>query len=291
MSDTTTGKYIFYHYNPSSAAAIIFVVLFGLSSLYHVFQLTHHRTWYFIPFVIGGIFECVGYAGREISSTESPNWSTGPYIMQSLTILLAPAFFAASIYMVLGRIIRITDGESCSIVKATWLTKIFVFGDVLSFLAQSSGGGMLAKAKNQKDKDLGEHIITGGLGIQILFFGFFIICAGIFHYRIRQVPTTAATTLTVPWERQLLVLYFASILIMIRSIFRIAEYVMGSDGFLLSHEIYLYIFDATLMFITMLVFNLWHPSRVVSKRLLKYGTQTRGQSEEYTLEEQPHQKR
>jgi hypothetical protein len=59
--------------------------------------------------------------------------------MQSLLLLLAPALFAASIYMVLGRIIRLTDGESHSLIKARWLTKVFVAGDVLSFLTQSTG--------------------------------------------------------------------------------------------------------------------------------------------------------
>jgi hypothetical protein len=59
--------------------------------------------------------------------------------MQSLLPLLGPALFAASIYMVLGRIIRLTDGESHSSIKSKWLTKIFVTGDVLGFLAQSAG--------------------------------------------------------------------------------------------------------------------------------------------------------
>jgi hypothetical protein len=63
--------------------------------------------------------------------------------MQSLLILLAPAFFAASIYMVLGRIIRLTDGEAHSIIRVNWLTKIFVTGDVLSFLVQSAGMSQL----------------------------------------------------------------------------------------------------------------------------------------------------
>jgi hypothetical protein len=186
--------------------------------------------------VIGGLFETVGYVGRWLSARESPNWTVKPYVIQSLLILLAPAFFAASIYMVLGRIIRLTDGESCSIIRAKWLTKIFVFGDVLSFLAQSSGGGLLAKAKTASDQKMGEHIITGGLGIQVLFFGFFMVVAGVFHCRIRRSPPSRTMNLTVPWERQLIVLYIASGLIMIRSVFRIAEYVMGNDGPLLGNE-------------------------------------------------------
>lgn len=62
-----------------------------------------------------------------------------PYIMQSILLLLGPTFFAASIYMILGRIIRLTNGEAHSIVRATLVTKIFLIGDTCSFLAQSAG--------------------------------------------------------------------------------------------------------------------------------------------------------
>lgn len=41
--------------------------------------------------------------------------------------------------MCLGRIILITDGERHSLIRAKWLTKIFVIGDVLSFLMQGTG--------------------------------------------------------------------------------------------------------------------------------------------------------
>ena len=41
--------------------------------------------------------------------------------------------------MVLGRLIRFTEGENLAPIKARWLTKIFVCGDVLSFLVQSGG--------------------------------------------------------------------------------------------------------------------------------------------------------
>lgn len=84
--------------------------------------------------------ETIGYVGRILSARENyGDWTLGPYIIQSLLILLAPAFFAASIYMILGRLIVLVDGESHSPIRVKWLTKIFVGGDVLSFLAQSAG--------------------------------------------------------------------------------------------------------------------------------------------------------
>ncbi|CZR53789.1 related to protein RTA1 [Phialocephala subalpina] len=263
-------KYLLYHYNPNKVAAIIFIALFAITSLLHSFQLIRKRTWYFIPFLIGGFFETIGYVGRALNAGQSyGNWTTPPYIMQSLLLLLAPALFAASIYMVLGRIIRLTDGESHSPIRVNWLTKVFVAGDVISFLAQSAGGGMLSQAKNSSDSKRGENIITGGLGIQVLFFGLFIIVAGIFNYRLRAMPSLRSKQLTVPWQSYLFVLYGASLMIMIRSVFRIAEYVMGQDGALLDHEYYLYIFDATLMFFTMVLFNVYHPSRIITKESLK----------------------
>lgn len=66
-------------------------------------------------------------------------WTLGPYVIQNVFLLVAPAFMAASIYMILGRIILLTDGEMHAVIKRRWSTKLFVSGDVLSLLMQSSG--------------------------------------------------------------------------------------------------------------------------------------------------------
>lgn len=63
-----------------------------------------------------------------------------PYIIQSLLTLLGPTFFAASIYMILGRLIRYLEADAYSMIRPKWLTKFFLLGDILSFFAQ--GGGM-----------------------------------------------------------------------------------------------------------------------------------------------------
>ena len=90
-------------------------------------------------FVLTEVVEIVGYIGRALSSKQSPDWTLGPYIMQTLCLLLAPALLAASIYMLLGRIILVLQAEPHSILKKKWLTKIFVTGDVMSFLLQGTG--------------------------------------------------------------------------------------------------------------------------------------------------------
>ncbi|KAJ5740529.1 RTA1-domain-containing protein [Penicillium malachiteum] len=252
--------FVLYYYTPSAAAAAIFIVLFGLSTLLHFYQLVRTRTWFMIPFVIGGILETIGYVGRILSSFQAPNFTTGPYIIQSALILIAPAFLAASIYMTLGRIIEMLDGERCSMIKLKWLTKIFVFGDVLSFLMQASGAGLMVS--NSNNPSTGEHVIIGGLFVQIIFFGFFTITAVIFQSRISKYPTGRSTELRSVWHRHLFALYSASILILIRSVVRVVEYLQGYDGFLMKHEVFIYMFDAFMMFLVMAFLQYIHPSEI-----------------------------
>lgn len=122
---------------------------------------------------------------------------------------------------------------------------------------------MLTQAKTEDNVRLGENIITGGLAIQILFFGFFIVVTLVFHMRMFKRPTKNYYHADIPWNRLLLVLYMSSILIMIRSVYRVAEYVMGSDSELKSKEIYLYCADALPMLLVVLIHNLYHPSQVL----------------------------
>jgi hypothetical protein len=47
-------------------------------------------------------------------------------------------------YPILGQLIRRVDGDNISIVHPSVMTRFFVYGDVLCFLIQSAGGGMLS---------------------------------------------------------------------------------------------------------------------------------------------------
>jgi hypothetical protein len=49
---------------------------------------------------------------------------------------------------------------------------------------------------------------------------------------------------------------------MVRSVFRVVEYLQGNAGYLLSHEVFLYVFDAVLMLAVMGMFNWVHPSEI-----------------------------
>lgn len=140
---------------------------------------------------------------------------------------------------------------------------------------------MIAKAKTTSDSQLGSHVITAGLVIQLLFFGFFMFVAAVFHRRMVLCPTAVSRSLQVPWQRYLIVLYAVSALIVVRSVFRVVEYVQGSEGTLLGHEAYSYVFDATLMFVAMVLFNVYHPWKIISKekQLAMAGSESAGRGD------------
>ncbi|CAG8061230.1 unnamed protein product [Penicillium salamii] len=255
------GNWVAYTYYPSMGAAVVFIILFAIVTILHTFHLFRTRTWFFIPLVIGGYFELVGYIGRAMSSQQSPNWTIGPYVMQSTLLLIAPALFAASIYMELGRVILMVKGEQLALVRVSWMTKIFVAGDVLSFLMQASGAGLMVTGSDGS-ASTGQNVIIGGLIVQIVFFGFFLISAVIFQRRLNGNSGAAAVASQFPWRKHMAALHSSSILVLIRSIVRVVEYVQGESGFLMQHEVFIYVFDGLLMFALMVIFLAIHPSEV-----------------------------
>ena len=161
--------------------------------------------------------------------------------------------------MELGRIVMMIKGEESLFIRRTWLTKIFVCGDVISFLIQSSGAGLLSTG-DADSIDAGKYIVVGGLIIQIIFFGLFVIAAAIFHFRISKAPTQLSYER--PWKKHMISLYVVSTLILARSLVRVVEFIQGYDGYIMTHEVYLYIFDAAVMFIAVACMNWIHPGEV-----------------------------
>jgi hypothetical protein len=127
-----------------------------------------------------------------------------------------------------------------------------------------TGGGLYATAKTQSNINTAQWITTGGLMVQVISFGFFMLVALLFHRRLAAQPTTASQQ--VPWRRCLYTLYATSLLILIRSVFRVVEFATGFDGPVQSSEAYIYVFDATLIFLVCVIFNVSHPAAILKAK-------------------------
>lgn len=274
-----------YRYTPSLPAAIVSVAVFAILTALHTWRLFRARAYYFTAFTIGGIFQTIGYAGRIWGHFDK--YSIAGFVIQAIPILVAPALYAASIYMILGRLIRTVKGEHLSLVPVQWVTRLFVTGDVIAFSLQAGGGGIQA-AGTLELYNIGEKIIIAGLFVQIVIFGFFVVSSVLFHVRLLKNPTDVANAGKIPWRRYLIVLYVTSAIILVRSIFRVVEYLQGNAGYLITHEIFLYLFDTLLMAITMAIFVVWYVEELDGTRRSKsVGDNEYSESSDYMMEEAP----
>lgn len=225
---------------------------------------THRDRWYqyvlakaiqiHFALLTSPVVEVIGYVGRTVAYNATDELL--PYIIQSIFTLLPPVLFAATIYMILGRVIRAAHGEDCSLVRVSRLTKTFVWGDVISFIVQSNGASLMAISNLAS---MGQWIVIGGLAMQILMFGFFGVTAVAFQYRYERRSSKSPLYAGTGWRESLYMLYGVSVLIMIRSIFRLFEFVLGTDGYPMTHEWTLYTFDSVLMAGVMALLLVYYP--------------------------------
>jgi hypothetical protein len=110
---------------------------------------------------------------------------------------------------------------------------------------------------------VGSNLVVAGISLQLLWFIFFIILAALFHYRMSLRPTKIVRDAPkIQWQRYLGSLYFLSIMVVVRSGFRLAEYAEGFDGYLQGHEVFFYVFDSVPMFAVMVWMNWHHPGEL-----------------------------
>jgi hypothetical protein len=282
MADEQADDNGIFPYAPSKIAALLFAGLFGISAIIHLVQMIKGRAWLYTSFVVGAISTfavsitstssliiplyrllctsiltsrpvmAAGYAFRYISA-KSPS-ELGPYIAQSLFIILPPSLYAATIYMIYGRLVLFVNATEASIIRPTRVTKIFVCGDIMAFFLQAGGGGMMAQSSMA---NTGQKVMLLGLCIQLLFFGFFVVISVIFYMRMRISPAR----FTVPiygnyaWPALFKLLACAAVVIILRCTFRVIEFAQGHDGYLVSHEVFLYLFDTLPMFAVQSIFH------------------------------------
>jgi hypothetical protein len=111
--------------------------------------------------------------------------------------------------------------------------------------------------------DIGKNIVIGGLFVQLAFFGCFVVVSAVLHRRLgRDSLITPSLNRLIRWKHYLYTLYVVSGLIWIRSVFRVAEYIDGNDGLLMSSEWYVYVFDGVLMLVAFVWLNWFHPSEI-----------------------------
>ncbi|KAJ7641317.1 RTA1 like protein-domain-containing protein [Roridomyces roridus] len=242
-------------YCPSFPAAVIFTCLFGLTTLTHFAQAIYYRKKFCWVVTMAGGWEFGGFILRVFSilHTTSSAYATPSQIL----ILLAPLWVNAFLYVLVARLVWFFVPEQrVAGIGARRMSLIFVLLDVTAFLMQAGGGSMIS-SDDGKTALLGIHIYMGGIGLQQLFILGFTGLVVRFHYKMRLLDSGDA------WKTPLYLVYASLSLITVRIIYRLIEFSSGLYSPLTMHEAPLYTLEALPMFAALVVWNLYHPGRVL----------------------------
>ncbi|KAI0363895.1 RTA1-domain-containing protein [Pilatotrama ljubarskyi] len=274
---TTADHLNLYGYTPTRSVCIIFVILYSVSTLLHIWQSTRSRAWWLLPtIVLAGSAEIVGWVARTISSNDPT--VRMPYIIQVSILVLAPTPLVAALFIGFG---RVSDrlGAEYSRLRPQLYSKIFLTCDITSLMIQGGGGGIAAGATNDPSKiRLGSNIILGGLFIQIIAMTIFVACMCEYAYRratdrpFRKPEVMSYREAGVPAIRRILTrpmkmliagICLATIFIYIRSVYRIIEFLNGFDGSIAHNQTLFDLFDGMLVTLAMYTLNVMHPGQLL----------------------------
>lgn len=199
-----------------------------------------------------------------------PRFPQNGFLLQIICLTIAPAFFAAGIYLTLSRIV-ITFGASNSRIKPQSFPRIFIPCDIISLVLQAIGGGMASVASNNhKSPDTGDHIMVAGLAFQVFTLGVFILLCTDFAFttmrNTREVgadealdASHAKLRASMKFKGFLVALAIATICIFIRSIYRVIELSQGWEGELIKNQTYFIVLEGAMVIVAVLALNAFHP--------------------------------
>lgn len=260
MSSTDTRFVAFTEYEPNEAACIVFIGVFIVLFIAHVWQSIRARIWYMWPLIVATAFEAIGYILRELAIRD--RYARTPYIVSQVVIVMSPAFFAANLYMLVGRAI-VYVGPGYAILRPSLITPIFVGLDILAIATQGGGSGIIFGGSDVDRMKMGRMVLIGGLFIQLIAFGVFLLLAIYFDWK-----TTVALRKHVAFLRPLMnAFYISGTLILLRSIYRAIEFITLDltqhpiNSYLYNTEWPYYVLDALPIAVAVFVYNIFFPAK------------------------------
>ncbi|KAF4464987.1 RTA [Fusarium albosuccineum] len=217
-----------------------------------------HKTWGFLfGMFCGHVLEIIGYVAR----IRMHNGEDG-FLMYIVTLTIGPAFFSASIYLCLARIITVY-GEGFSRFSPRTYTITFMISDFIALVFQAAGGSILG-GDDPTMTDTGLAIIKTGLAAHLAAISIFVILASELGFRIyrhqdRWNPKFDRLQRSWRFNMFLICLGVATLCILIRTSYRVAELSGGYDSKLANDEVAFMILEGAMIVVSTVCLAVGHP--------------------------------
>ena len=251
---------IIYGYTPRLSVAAFAAAWFLVLLLVHLVFTVRARAWWFITTPIGLVLEIVGYIARSLSAKKDP-YNLLFFILNYFFIVTAPVFLAASIYAVLSVLLKRLGRSNLLVISPKVILYFFITCDVVSTAVQVTGAALIGVSEShRKDPTTANHILLAGLACQVVSMGVFVLLVATFFIRARRLVRDAKLSGFGA------AFFLATLLIYLRTTFRLAETAQGLYGTLGSHEVYFACLEFAPVAAAMFLLAIWHPARYLGAR-------------------------
>lgn len=246
-------------YTPTLALAILALILYAGALILHSLRLYQYRRYAFsILCILTALFELIGYAFRLRSSPPPVGdpYSVINFVIQYFFIVVAPVFFSAGIYTTLTAIIAALGRKRGPLgLRRRTIIWVFVAADVGTTLAQVAGASLIgASESNNRSPDRGNNILLAGLTVQVASFLAFLVLLGAFL-------ASPDARQKVSLRQFYAALVASSLLVYLRTIFRLAETAGGVGGYASSHEAFFGALEFAPIVVAIILLGWWHPGK------------------------------
>jgi len=254
-----------YGYIPNLPSNLILVIIFAICTLAQAGLAVRYRTWAFgIAATTGCFLECLGYIGRVMLHDKV--WNHSALALQLVTLIVAPSFLAAAIYVTLKHLVR-HFGAQYSRLRPVLYVWIFVCSDVACIALQAVGGGIAAGADDADQITTGNDMIIAGLAIQVAVMSLCVLLAANFTFdacmgRVVREPSREANEAETPVEGLrffLSCICLAFLTIYVRSAYRVPELADGWGSALMRDELDFMLLDGMMVAIAAVLITVAHP--------------------------------
>ncbi|PSN66651.1 hypothetical protein BS50DRAFT_676411 [Corynespora cassiicola Philippines] len=246
-------------FHPNFQVNLAIAVVFGLLTVAHTAQALLYRKRFCWTMVMAGMWETVAFVLRTLGAKDGR--VIPYYVVSTVLFILAPLWINAFLFMLCSRCITasLQDAKVYGI-RSSWLTKLFVGADVICFVIQAYGSGLMSSTGGEVSPakvKTGQIVYLIGCAIQLVFIFLFGLLMSRFYRDIRYVQSPE-----LPFKRIRILCWT----IIIRLVFRLAEFGPGvnHDNPLLYKEVYALALDAAPMIVALFLFNIIHPGLMLS---------------------------
>ncbi|THD00332.1 hypothetical protein EYZ11_000225 [Aspergillus tanneri] len=262
----TSGQVVpgsLYVYIPNKGAPIFFTIAFASSAVGYIWQclMIGLQPFCAVLFTVGYAMRAYGAYGHHMYNSQN----LVIYILSQVFIYICPPLLELANYHVLGRIFYYVP----NLAPLPPDKVLAIFGGLMALVEALNALGVAFNTNpTGTQQELGKVLILAALALQLCVIAVFVAITGSFHWRCVKAKIRRRSLPTL-----LVMLNISMALILIRCIYRLVEHVGNTSvdlndpeklrtlSPLLRYEWFFYIFEASLMLLNSLLWNVFNPGR------------------------------